>query len=65
MAFKFKNSKGQEYYLHSRSTPTASGKARTLYFFARQPGEGALDSVPGGYEVSETRTGLPVLKKKA
>jgi hypothetical protein len=65
MAFKFKNSKGQDYYLHSRSTPTSTGKQRVLYFFAREPREGALDKVPDGYEVSESRTGLPVLKKKA
>jgi len=64
MAFKFKNSKGQEYFLHGRSTPTASGKSRTIYFFAREEREGALDKVPDGYEVSESRTGLPVLKKK-
>ncbi len=64
MAFSYKNSKGQEYYLHARTTELASGKSRTLYFFARNPGEGAIDKVPDGYEVSESRTGLPVLKKK-
>jgi hypothetical protein len=65
MPFKYKNSKGQEYYLHGRTTPTSGGKERTLYFFARDEREGVLDQVPDGYEVSESRTGLPVLKKKA
>jgi hypothetical protein len=36
----------------------------TLYFFAGQPKEGAIDALPAGYEVSENeRTGLPLLKK--
>lgn len=64
MAFKFKNSKGQEYYLHSRSRRTNTGKTQMLYFFAREAGDGALDAVPEGYEIKETQTGLPVLKKK-
>ena len=35
-----------------------------LYFFAGQPGDGAIDALPDGYEVSEnTKTGLPLLKK--
>ncbi|MFN8476194.1 MAG: hypothetical protein U0768_19120 [Anaerolineae bacterium] len=63
MAFTYKNSKGKTYHLHSRTTETASGK-RTLYFFSGEAGEGAIDKVPEGYEVSETATGLPVLKKQ-
>jgi hypothetical protein len=62
MAFQYKNSKDKTYYLHSRTTPTASG-TRTLYFFSGQEGEGAMDKVPEGYEVSETANGMPVLKK--
>lgn len=64
MAFTYKNSKGKTYHLHSRTTETASGK-RTLYFFSGEAGEGAIDKVPEGYEVAETATGLPVLKKRA
>jgi hypothetical protein len=41
-----------------------SGKQQQLYFFAKEPKAGALDSVPAGYEVSESATGLPFLKKK-
>jgi len=63
MAFTYTNSKGTKYYLHGRTTPTKSGKSRTLYFFAKEQKEGVLDKVPDGYEVSESANGLPVLKK--
>jgi len=64
MAFSFKNSKGTTYYLHGRTSTTKSGATRTLYFFAKEIKDGALDAVPDGYKVAETKTGLPVLKKK-
>ncbi len=65
MAFSFTNSKGTTYYLHGKTTITKTGKQRTLYFFAKEvKPEGALDIVPAGYEVSESKNGLPVLKKK-
>ena len=63
MAFTYTNSKGTKYYLHGRTTELKSGKSRTLYFFSKEEKEGALDKVPEGYEVSESRNGLPVLKK--
>jgi hypothetical protein len=40
-----------------------SGKEQTIYFFAKEVKEGALDAVPEGYVVSESKNGLPVLKK--
>jgi hypothetical protein len=64
MAFQFKNSRGTTYYLHARVTKTDSGKERRLYFFSKEAKEGAIDKVPDGYEVSESSTGLPVLKRK-
>ena len=63
MAFSYTNSKGRSYYLHGRTTTTSTGKSRTLYFFAKEVKDGALDAVPAGYQVAETKTGLPVLKK--
>ncbi len=63
MAFSFKNSKGMTYYLHGRTSTTKSGATRTLYFFSKEVKAGALDAVPAGYKVAETKTGLPVLKK--
>jgi hypothetical protein len=64
MAYEYKNSKGSTYYLHSRSTPLSSGKNRQIFFFSKQPQDGGMDKVPEGYYVSETRNGLPVLRKK-
>jgi len=62
--FSYKNSKGNEYILHSRVTTLKNGKTQTIYFFAREEKEGALPAVPEGYKVEESRNGLPVLKKK-
>jgi hypothetical protein len=63
MAYSHMNSKGVTYYLHSRKTILRNGREQTLYFFAKTIKEGALDAVPSGYVVSETKNGLPVLKK--
>ena len=63
MAFTYENSKGVTYYLHERETTLRNGMKRPLYFFAKTVKEGARDSVPTGYVVSESRNGLPVLKK--
>lgn len=66
MAYKHTNSKGKEYILHSRDvTLRGSGKKQTIYFFAKEAKEGALDAIPAGYMVVESsRTGLPILKKE-
>jgi hypothetical protein len=64
MAFSYKNSKGQTYFLHATTRVLKSGKKQSLYYFAKTQKTGALDSVPAGFAVSESRTGLPVLKKK-
>jgi hypothetical protein len=65
MAFSYTNSKGVTYFLHGRDRTTSTGKTTTLYFFGKEVKEGALDAVPAGREVAETKTGLPVLKKSA
>jgi hypothetical protein len=63
MAFTYTNEKGKTYILHSRTTELKNGKQQTIYFFAKEEKEGALDAVPAGYQVAETKNGLPVLKK--
>lgn len=64
MAYSFTNSKGTQYYLHTKKSMTSTGKERTLFYFSKELKEGeALDAVPAGYEVAEMKTGLPVLKK--
>lgn len=66
MAYSYTNSKGQTYYLHKKDVTLKNGRQQTIYFFARDVRDGALDDVPSGYEVMETqRTGMPVLKKAA
>jgi hypothetical protein len=63
MAYSYTNSKGSTYYLHGRETTLKNGTTRTLYFFAKEVKDGSLDEVPDGYVVSESKNGLPVLKK--
>ena len=63
MAYSHTNSKGRTYILHSRKTTLKNGREQTIYFFAKEAKAGALDAVPAGYVVSESRNGLPVLKK--
>lgn len=66
MAYSYKNSKGQTYILHTRDVVLKNGRKQTIYFFARDERAGALNDVPAGYKVVETkRTGMPVLKKNA
>jgi hypothetical protein len=65
-AYSYTNSKGQTYYLHTREVTLKNGRVQRIYFFARDVRAGALESVPAGYTVVETkRTGMPVLKKAA
>ena len=64
MAYSHTNSKGTTYYLHGRDTTLKNGNTQTIYFFAKEIKEGALDAVPDGRIVAETKNGLPVLKKK-
>ena len=65
MAYTYTNSKGRTYVLHSKDTQLKNGGTQTLYFFAKEEKDNAdvLNSVPSGYQVSESKNGLPVLKK--
>ena len=63
MAFSFTNSKDRTYYLHSKTTQLKSGREQTIYYFAKTIKKEAIDAVPAGYEVSESKNGLPVLRK--
>jgi hypothetical protein len=64
MAFSTTNSKGTTYYLHKKDVTLRGGRKQTIYYFARDVRDGALNDVPTGYKVSESRNGLPVLKKQ-
>ena len=64
MAYSYTNSKERTYFLHKKDTELKNGRIQTIYFFAKEvKPEGALDAVPTGYQVSESKNGLPVLKK--
>jgi len=63
MAYTFTNSKDQSYILHQKTTTLKNGNTQTIYFFAKTEREGALDAIPAGYEVSESKNGLPVLRR--
>ena len=59
------NKSGKTYILHARKQELKGGQKVMLYYFAGAAGEAAIDALPEGYEVSEnTKTGLPLLKKK-
>lgn len=66
MAYNVKSKKsGETYYLHRREVSLRGGRRQTIYFFAREIKDGALDEMPGGYVITENeRTGLPMLKKE-
>ncbi len=64
MAFSYQNAKGVTYYLHGKKVTLKNGRMQQIYFFARDVRAEALNEVPAGYMVMETkRTGMPVLKK--
>ncbi len=66
MAYAHTNSKGQTYYLHSKDVTLRGGRQQTIYYFAKEVKDGALDELPGDRVVVEnSRTGLPMLKKAA
>lgn len=54
MGFSYKNKKGRTYFLHSKGR---------LFFFSKED-KGSID-LPSGFKIIEnSRTGLPMLKKK-
>ncbi len=65
MAYSHTNSKGKTYFLHQRETTLKNGRVQTIYFFGKEAKKDAIDAVPEGYVVAETKNGLPVLKKAA
>lgn len=66
MAYSVKSKKsGKTYYLHSKEVKLRGDRKQRIFYFAGQAGAGSLDALPDGYEVFEnTRTGLPMLRKK-
>lgn len=65
MAYSVKSKKsGKTYFLHGRDQLLKGGHRQTIYFFAAQEKDGAMEAVPKGYQVAENvKTGLPLLRK--
>jgi len=60
--FSYRNSKGTEYWLHTREVRLRGGKIQRIFFFSKDS-TNSID-MPEGYTVIESkRTGLPLLKK--
>ncbi len=53
---------GTPYYL-KQTQPGRSG-ARRVYYFSPNFNASQAASLPDGFEVAETRTGLPILRRK-
>lgn len=66
MHYQQTNSKGKVYFLHHRIQLVGDRKTPiSLYYFGSEPKEGGCASIPDGYEVMEnSKTGLPILRKK-
>lgn len=64
--FSIVNSKGTTYHLYTKQVALKGQQPRPIYFFARTEKTDAtpLERVPEGMEVSETKNGLPVLRRK-
>ena len=67
MAYSVKSKKsGKTYYLHTKEVKLVGDRKQRIYYFAGEIAKEAIDALPAGYEVMEnSRTGLPMLKKKA
>lgn len=63
MAYAYTNSKGKTYFLHHKLSKLKNGHEQTIYFFRKEVKDGSLDAVPAGWQVAETKNGLPVLKR--
>lgn len=65
MAYSYKNSKGVTYFLHSKAVTLKGGHKQVIFYFAKQAGPDAIAELPADRTVVEnSRTGLPVCKKK-
>jgi len=65
MAYSVQSKKtGETYYLYSKDVTLRGGRQQTIYYFAREAKDNAMDYLPAGYTTMENeRTGLPMLKK--
>ncbi len=56
---------GDSFYLHQKEVTLRGDRKQKIFFFSRQIQDGAVDELPPGYDIGEnSKTGLPILKKK-
>ncbi len=60
--FMVNGPQGVAYYL-KQARPATNG-ARRVYYFSPNLADGITASLPSDFEVAETRTGLPILRRK-
>ncbi len=73
MAYHYTTTQGKNFLLHARVSQLRDGGQRKLYYFAPKPRlsdrpgghASVLEKLPKGYQVRETRHGLPVVKPVA
>jgi len=58
MPFQYKNKKGEIWYLHMK----VGRGGNLIFYFSKDPID-ALEAIPPGYIIVETRNGVPMLKK--
>ncbi len=63
MAYAYINTRGVPYTLHEIITTLPDGEPRRLYYFAKEERDGALNEVPDGFEITENKYGLPLLRR--
>lgn len=56
------NSKGKEYFLHSKMVTLRNGAWR-IYYFAKKLNKEFSSALPEEYRVFEGKNGLPMVKK--
>lgn len=66
MAFSAVSKKnGKSYFLHTKEVILRGDRKQRIYYFAQAAGPEACESLPEGFELGEnSRTGLPILKRK-
>jgi hypothetical protein len=59
----FTSKSGKKWYLHSKEITFGTNNIKKTNFFFKKEKNNSSCSLPIGYTVSETSSGLPVLKK--
>lgn len=60
---EFTNSKGKKWYLHEKMVIIGRNKIKVPVRFFRKEKQEGFCSLPIGYTVKETPSGLPIVKK--